>query len=187
MATQGGQGGEALQRRGAGGMPAGPFSLIDWMLDRLQRDFFGGAWPAPAMPGLGQGGSAMRAPRLNINETDSEIVIAAEVPGVDPNDVQVDVEDDVLTLRAEARETREEDGGQVVSYARYFTQLPLPEGVDPESIKATSRNGIVTLRFPKQRQTRNARRIPISAEGGASGEQQRGSEGGSGAGKSRAA
>ena len=173
--TRGGAG--TMQRQGQGGaISPGPFSLIDWMLDRLQRDFFGGALVGGgAVQALSQGGGTTRTPRLNINEKDNEYVITAEVPGVDPNDVQIEIEDDVLTLRAEAREVRSDDGGQVVSYTRFFTQFPLPEDIDVSSITASSKNGMVTLRLPKQEQSRNVRRIPVSAagEGGTSQEQQR--------------
>lgn len=161
-----------VQRQG-GAIAAGPFSLIDWMLDRLQRDFFGSsAAGAGGMQALS--GGTTRIPRLNVSETDSEFVITAEVPGVDPNDVQVEIEDDVLTLRAEAREVREEDDGQVISYTRFFTQVPLRDGIDVGSITASSKHGMVTLRFPKQQQERSVRRIPVSgADGGdGSGQQQ---------------
>ena len=163
----------AMQRQ-TGAMPAGPFSLIDWMLDRLQRDFFGSsAAGAGGLQALSQGGGTTRIPRLNVNETDKEIVVTAEVPGVDPNDVQIEIEDDVLTLRAEAREVREEDDGQVVSYTRFFTQLPLPEEIEASSITASSRNGTVTLRFPKQQQERSVRRIPVTGAAGEGTEQQK--------------
>jgi HSP20 family protein len=185
MATQTGaesaaaQSGEtgAMHRRG-GPLTAGPFSLIDWMLDRLQRDFFGSASTGAAgMHALSQpGGGNTRIPRLNVTENDNEIVVTAEVPGVDPKDVQIEVDDDVVTLRAEARETREDDASQVISYTRFFTQLPVPDDIDAEDITASSRNGVVTLRFPKQQQARSARRIPVSAgegeQGGASQQQQ---------------
>ena len=173
-ATPGSEGG-AMQRQ-PGAMPAGPFSLIDWMLDRLQRDFFGSsAAGAGGLQTLGQGvGGTTRIPRLNVSETSTEIVVTAEVPGVDPSDVQIEIEDDVLTLRAEAREVREEDDGRVVSYTRFFTQLPLPDAIDASSIAASSRNGMVTLRFPKQQQERSVRRIPVSVSDAAdkSGQQQ---------------
>jgi HSP20 family protein len=165
-----------MMHRQGGAIAAGPFSLIDWMLDRLQRDFFGSSSAgAGGLQALSQGGGGTtRIPRLNVSETDSEFVITAEVPGVDPNDVQIEIEDDVLTLRAEAREVREEGDGQVISYTRFFTQIPLPDGIDIGSITASSKNGMVTLRFPKQQQERSVRRIPVSrADGGdGSGQQQ---------------
>jgi HSP20 family protein len=163
------------------------------MLDRLQRDFFGSASAgAGGMQALGQGGGGTtRIPRLNVSETDNEIVITAEVPGVDPKDVQIEIEDDVLTLRAEARETREEDDGQVISYTRFFTQLPLPEDIDVNNITASSKNGMITLRFPKQEESRNVRRIPVAgADGAGSGEQgaaASGQQGAEGTGQQRAA
>jgi HSP20 family protein len=163
-----GTGAGAMQRQG-GITGGGPFSLIDWMLDRLQRDFFGGAaaGSSGAMQPLSGGGTRM--PRLNVSETDNEVVISAEVPGVDPNDVQIEIEDDVLTLRAEAREERDEDDGTVVSYTRFFTQLPLPDEIDANTISASSRNGMVTIRLPKAQQSRNVRRIPVSGGDGGAG------------------
>jgi HSP20 family protein len=173
--AQGSSGSGMMQRQG-GSIAAGPFSLIDWMLDRLQRDFFGSA-TGGGIQALGQGGGgSTRIPRLNINETDNEVIVTAEVPGVDPKDVQVEIEDDVLTLRAEAREERDEDGGRVVSHTRFFTQLPLPDEIDASNITASSRHGMVTIRFPKREQTRSTRRIPVegaSNDGGSSQDQQR--------------
>lgn len=155
-------------RRGEGqggeGVPAthgGPFTLIDWMFDRLQRDFFDEPF------GFGRamqpfGGRGERMPRLEVEEGDRELIVTAEMPGIDPNDIQIECQDDVLTLRGERREEQPQGAqGTRRSYARFFRQISLPPDVDLEKASASTRNGIVTIRFPRTEEARNVRRIPI--------------------------
>ncbi len=118
------------------------------------------------------------APRIEIRDKDAEYVIAAELPGVDPKDVQVEVTDEGVVLRGETRreETREE-GGMWRSerrYGRFLRQIPLPPDlVDADRAQAQFVNGLLTIRLPKtEAAQQRVRRIQIvSAEPIAGGQQ----------------
>ena len=117
-------------RRGAG-VPS-YFSLLREM-DRLFEDTFRGAL-GPADTG-GSGATAI-TPRINVSETDQEIRIEAEMPGVSEDNVQVELIDDMLTIRGEQEEEHEEDRGQnyhVVerTYGTFVRSIQLPFAVKP--------------------------------------------------------
>ena len=130
---------------------AGPLSLMDWML----RDFFG----AQLLPARSQ--NLQRLARLEVEDTGNELVVTAELPGVDPNNVQIECRDDVLTLRGES-ETEE---GDSESYVSFYRQIHLPADVDVERAAASFKNGLLRIRFPKRGSGEgNVKRIPISSE-----------------------
>lgn len=165
--------GEAIQAYGREPFGGGPLSLIDWMFDRLQRDFFGGPFAGfgSAMEPFRGPAGFERLPRIDVSETEQEVVVAADVPGIDPNDIGIDCGNDVLTIRAESRLEGDEEGGRVSTRRRFFRQLPLPSDVDVDKASASCKNGVVTIRFPKLEQGRNVRRIPISSGGAAEGKE----------------
>ena len=93
------------------------------------------------------------APRVDIYDTKDAFMIKAELPGVDKNDIKVDVDGRVLTLRGEKKtETEEKEASYyrhemyVGTFERSFT---LPEAVDPALIKAEYKDGILNLEVPK--------------------------------------
>jgi HSP20 family protein len=92
-------------------------------------------------------------PRLNVRESDAEIAITAELPGLEEKDFEVSIEADVLTLKGEKRtETnREESGWRHVetTSGRFERRILLPEGVDPEAVKAVYKHGVLTVTVPK--------------------------------------
>jgi HSP20 family protein len=144
-----------------------PFAMFDAMFDRMQRDFFGSSLFGGLMPWRGGGevaGPIERVPRMQIREADNKLVITAELPGLDPSDVHVDVEQDLLTIRGESRKQEEREGAQMERSVSYFRQLWLPEGVDPDQAQASYRNGVLTLQFTRQAQRPGAKQIPISTE-----------------------
>lgn len=152
-----------------------PFSFVDWMFDRLQRDFFGepSSGFGRAMQPFGEEGVMDRIPRVEMREEGDELIVTAELPGIDPKDIEVQCQDDVLTLRGESREEREEEGRRVSSHARFFRQVPLPLDVDVDKASATCKHGQITIRFPKTEAGRNARRIPIRSGEGEGGRAER--------------
>lgn len=98
------------------------------------------------------------------------LTIRAELPGLDPDeDVEVTVDDGRLTISAERRqETKEEDEGRVRSefrYGSYRRTVSLPPGADSDAITATYDDGILVIRVPVDRSTKEAARIPIGRSG----------------------
>lgn len=137
----------------------------------------------------GSGGQSrpLWAPPVDINETDAELQIELELPGIKPENVDVNVENGVLTVTGEKREERKEgeEGRQHVverRYGRFIRSIQLPSGVDEEQIAATFENGVLTIRVPKAALPQ-PRRIQIgtgdrpAVSGGTQGEERGGRSG----------
>lgn len=101
------------------------------------------------------GGAATRwSPATDIRENDQEIDIDFELPGIRPEDVNINVENGILTVSGEKRAERKEDEEgryHLVerSYGSFFRSFQLPQGVDESQIKAEFDNGVLTIRIPK--------------------------------------
>jgi HSP20 family protein len=167
-------GGSQLGRpRGVGAPPY--FTLLREM-NRLFDDAFRGAF------GLADvGGVTAITPRINVSESDREIRIEAEMPGVPEDNVQVEVMGDMLTIRGEQQQEREEDRGEnyhVVErvYGTFLRSIQLPFAVKPDQIQASFQNGVLTIVVPKSAAESQAHRVQIG-RGGASQSQSTGSAG----------
>jgi HSP20 family protein len=105
------------------------------------------------------------APAVDIYEQDGNIVLTAELPGVDPKDVDVRVENNVLTLRGERKWTsdvqRESYHRVERSYGSFTRSFTLPSGVATDQIKADFKDGMLRLTLPK-REDAKPRQISIS-------------------------
>jgi len=106
------------------------------------------------------------APRLDVRETDREFRISVELPGVSEEDVEVDVNDDLLTIRAEKREEREVERADQHVTERMFgvfqRTLRLPISADPQTIQANLDNGVLQITIPKSETQSRNRRVPVS-------------------------
>jgi HSP20 family protein len=108
-------------------------------------------------------------PRVDVSETDKEIRIAAELPGMDERDIRVSVSKDALTIKGEKKEEKEDKGKAYYhmerSYGSFLRTIPLPAEVDSEKINAEFRKGILTVTMPKTAKAiEKNRKIPITAE-----------------------
>jgi len=127
-----------------------PFRELEEMSDRLNRAF--------TRPVLRNGGKehltvADWVPTVDISETDGEYLIKAELPEVSKEDVNVTVEDGVLTLQGERRQEKEEKGKRYHrverSYGSFVRSFTLPESVDEGAVKAEYKDGVLNLHLPK--------------------------------------
>jgi HSP20 family protein len=105
---------------------------------------------------------------VNMRETDKEVEITAELPGLEPDEIDVVVSDDSITIRAEGDAEREESGNGYIlqerEVASFERTIPIPDGVDPEGVQATYRNGVLRVLIPKTADAQNAnRRIPVQS------------------------
>jgi HSP20 family protein len=102
---------------------------------------------------------------VDVSETDREIQIVAELPGLKQDDISLNLQDDVLTVSGEARESREEKEKQYHlterSYGRFERSFRLPDTVDRNQISANFENGLLTITLPKTEKTQNVKRIEI--------------------------
>jgi HSP20 family protein len=121
-------------------------SEMDRLFDTFLHEPFGALdWP--------QWGSGKWSPAIDVAEDDKELNVRAELPGIDPKDLDVTVVGNQLILCGEKRESSEtKEKGVYHSETRYGSfrrSVPLPEGVDTEHVNAEYANGVLTLRLPK--------------------------------------
>jgi HSP20 family protein len=154
-------------RPGLGGND--PFLSLHREMNRLFDDVLRGG--APAMTGSqGQGdvGTFVNA-HMNVSETDKEIRITAELPGVSEQDIDVSLDDDVLTIRGEKRFERKEEKETFhfveCSYGTFQRSLRLPFAVDPDQVQASFENGVLTVTLPKTGRQDRSRRIQVQGRG----------------------
>ena len=100
-------------------------------------------------------------PALDVSETDDDVIVKAEVPGIDPKDLDIRVTGDVLTIKGEKHEEKEEKTKEVHrverSYGAFTRSIDLPEAVDAEKIKAECRGGVLTITLPKKPEAKSHR------------------------------
>jgi len=101
---------------------------------------------------------------FDVQENDKEVVVRAEMPGFDEKELDLQVADNVLTIKGEHQE--KQDGHE--STRRFQRSMTLPPGADPEKIQASYHNGVLELHIPRPEEAR-PKRIPI--QGAPSGQQ----------------
>jgi HSP20 family protein len=119
-------------------------------MDRLFEDFFSRR-PRQAGPLVWQ-------PAVEISETDTDILVKAELPGIDPKHVEVNVTGDVLTIKGEAKAEQEEKRRNYyrreLRYGAFQRVIALPIEVKGDEAKATFRHGILEVKVPKAERVR---------------------------------
>jgi HSP20 family protein len=139
-----------------------PFAQMRAELDRLFENFIGrSVFGAPT-----QWQAAQLTPSIDVRENEKEIVVDAELPGMNENDLQVIVRDGVLSLKGEKKSDRDEkkDTYHLVerSYGSFERSFRLPESVNEEQIKADFSNGVLHVVVPKRPEAAKAeKKIPI--------------------------
>jgi HSP20 family protein len=108
------------------------------------------------------------APPVDIYEENEAIVVKAELPGVSAQDVEVNVDNDVLTIRGERKSESEEHRGGVLRmesvYGSFTRSFALPESVDAEKVEADLSDGVLTVRIPKKPEIA-PKRVEVRAKG----------------------
>ncbi len=104
-------------------------------------------------------------PRVDIKEEDKRFVILADIPGVDPNAIEVHMDKGILSIKGErkAEATTENEKTTRVerSYGAFYRRFALPDSADAESISATGKHGVLEISIPKKPET-TPRRISVS-------------------------
>ena len=137
-----------------------PFGAMEDMVNRFPSMFE--RWAR--LSGGGEKGTGW-SPSVDISETDQEYLIRAALPAVRKEDVNVTVEDGMLTVSGERRQQqqqKDEKFHKVESfYGSFSRSISLPEGTDPAAIKAESKDGVLTIHVPK---TKTEARKPTTIE-----------------------
>ena len=114
------------------------------------------------------GGARGAWPNVDVEETDKEYRVTAELPGLEERDVEVLLQDGVLTVRGE-KKVEKEAGNRTFSeryYGRFERQIALDRDIEESAISATFRNGVLTVTAPKSAQSvERTKRIPIVSGG----------------------
>jgi HSP20 family protein len=123
-----------------------PFVALQRQMDRLFENVFNSGLPA-----LRTG--ATLAPSIDIKETDQGLEVEAELPGVDEKDVQVTLDDNVLTIKGEKKAEKEESKkGYYMSersYGSFLRSFELPGGIDADKVNASFSKGVLKVTLPK--------------------------------------
>ncbi len=141
-----------------------PFTAMRRMQDEMDRTF--GRF-------LTRGGSTestLWSPALEVAERDGQLQIHADLPGIKPEDVKVEVAQNSLIIQGERKTENEQNQGGVYRserhYGQFYREIPLPEGTDPEQAKAQFRDGVLQISLPLPPQKTNRRSIPIESSSG---------------------
>ena len=131
-------------------------------IDRLQREMQQTFNASPSIRGLTRGGF----PAMNVGGTAQSVEIYAFAPGVDPASIEVNLENGVLTLEGERKETMPSEDDKATVHiserfvGRFRRVVTLPDDVDPNAVEARCRDGVVHISI-KRREAAQPRRINI--------------------------
>jgi HSP20 family protein len=125
-------------------------------------------WNSLFFAGAPSRASASFTPAVDVVEQDNAYLLRAEIPGIAPNQIDVQVENDVLTLRGERKDENQEEreGYRRVerSYGSFTRSFVLPKGTNVEAIEARAEHGVLTISIPKV-QVATARKVEVKGEG----------------------
>ena len=126
-------------------------------------DWLEGEFPALPIMRPFAGGQLMR---VEDYVSEGQYVVRAELPGIDPEkDVEITVDDGVLTVKAERQEEKKESGRSEFRYGSFTRSVTLPSGADQENVAASYRDGILEVRTPIKEATKaEPKRIAIAKE-----------------------
>jgi HSP20 family protein len=130
-------------------------------MNRLFDEFF--ERPFGMGPFLGESGlMGDFAPKIDISETEKEITISAELPGLEPEDIDISLDRNTLTISGEKRAEKEERGKRFFrverSYGSFHRSIPLPEDVEEDKIDAIFKRGVLKVKLPKTKTTPEVRK-----------------------------
>lgn len=142
-----------------------PLALLHMEIDRLFDQVFRSmGWPlADAARALSDGGLTVIKPSVDIAATDREYVITAEVPGLGPDDLRLELLDDTLLIRGEKRQEWEKQNAGIYRmerrYGAFERVLSLPDDADRDRLDAKLKNGVLTITLPRKASPRAASRV----------------------------
>jgi HSP20 family protein len=132
-------------------------------MDRLLNDWWGESGDA----GDGGTGFPLRLP-LDVSESDDAFIVCASMPGIKPEELDISVQNNMLTIRGEMKQEEERQGErwhlQERRYGQFQRSIALPNNVDPNQVGAQYENGVLKLTLPKTEEAK-PRKISVSSDG----------------------
>jgi HSP20 family protein len=103
-------------------------------------------------------------PAVDIKEDPQQFLIEADIPGVDPKDIEISMENGVLTIKGERNSEKREEGKDYKrverTYGSFYRRFSLPDTADPEKVSASGKNGVLQISIPK-RELAQPRKITV--------------------------
>lgn len=152
------------------GHPLDTMMRMSREMDQLMDSFFGGRLGFPRFGREATTRSAMPelwTPRIDMRQSGQNLVINAELPGIDRDAVKIEATEDGIAISGERQQSREEGAGEADyhlserSYGSFYRTIPLPEGAQADQAKARMRDGVLEITVPCK-QTAPRRQIQIS-------------------------
>jgi HSP20 family protein len=142
-------------------VPESSVSEFKKEIDNLFENFFGSRWPSSFFAETGK-----FIPAFDIKETENDLVLTAELPGVDPSEVEVKLCGNLLEIKGEKKEEKEEKGESrhtiERSYGSFTRSFRLPCDVEEDKVEANFKNGVLELKLPKaQHEKKAVRKIEV--------------------------
>lgn len=142
--------------------PAKEISRMFRMMDEMLQDF--SRW---GFPSIFEREEYFIYPPVDVIEDEKEIIVKAEIPGVEKENIKVLIDNNMLTISGEKKVEKSEEGKTYYSVERRFGSfkrvMNLPSSVDPDKIKATYKDGVLTITLPKKEEAR-AKEVKITTE-----------------------
>ena len=139
-----------------------PIMSLQREMNRLFDDFFGRDFFVEPFRGMGEW-----RPAMDVAETDNAVVVKAELPGLEAKDVEVSLNGDILTVKGEKKEEKEEKTKSFHRVERHYgsfeRSIRLPAPVKPDKVEATFKNGVLTVELPKTEESK-AKSVKIKVE-----------------------
>jgi len=135
-------------------------------MDRVMEDFFGRrmkSW----LPHWDREGMGCRAPAIDVYEENDDVVVKAELPGIEKDNLEVNLTDHTLTIKGEKKKEEEIKDEKYYrserSYGSFMRTLELPTDVQSDKVQATFKNGILEVRIPKTEEAK-AKEIKVKID-----------------------
>jgi HSP20 family protein len=150
-------------------------ALMKWAPSREMERLFGEFFEDPLLPGFRRRLPMWRrfreiegvSPAVDMVDKKNEIVVKAEVPGVEKEDINISLTDNTLTIKGETKKEKEEKDDDYyyseISYGSFVRTLTLPEKVQSDKVKASFKNGILEIHLPKSLESR-AKEIKVDVK-----------------------
>lgn len=144
----------ALTRR----RPFEDFAELHTRLDRLFEDL------------VADGKRGEWTPAIDVIRDKGKLTVRVDMPGIKPEDIKVEIEDDVLTISGEHEESKEEKDEQFVRrerrYGSFMRSIALPSGVDADSLSATVKDGVLEVSVPLPQEAKRKKAIEVTPKAG---------------------
>jgi HSP20 family protein len=141
-----------------------PIATFQRAINSLFDDFFRGVDFAPLEDGLSRFN-----PRVDMTEDDKNVTITAELPGLDEKDIELNLSKDILTIKGEKKEEKEEKGKERYymerSFGSFQRMISIPSEVDTTKVDATFKKGVLNITLPKLAKAKETqKKIQIKAD-----------------------